>query len=158
MKITLSSFFNNKCTSTLALLGLVFFLTGCSTFDRDYEAALNRPHAVDSPEGPWSGRWTSTRNGHTGELRCIVQKSVDDTYTARFKARFWKCFTYTSTADLTMTHVDGEHTFAGNAELGWLAGGRYEYEGRVNRKFFFSEYENKWDHGTFYMERPKTDF
>jgi hypothetical protein len=139
-----------------ALLGLVLILTGCSTFDRDYQAALKQPVSAESPVGPWTGRWTSDKMGHTGELRCLVQKDIgDDLYTARFKARFWKCFTYTSTATLTMKPKGEEFYFDGNAQLGWLAGGEYKYEGRVNPKFFFSEYQCKWDNGTFYMERPK---
>lgn len=158
MKIALPGFFKDASACTFALLGLVFVLTGCSTFDRDYEAALDQSVAADSPEGPWKGRWVSNKNGHKGELRCIVEKGIEETYTARFKARFWKCFTYTSTAELQMAEGDGERTFSGDAQLGWLAGGQYDYEGRVNQKFFFSEYENKWDYGTFYMERPKKEY
>lgn len=155
MTISLLGILKNVPARMFALSGLVLVLTGCSTFNRDYEAALEQPVTADSPEGSWIGRWSSDKNGHTGELRCIVEKQVDEIYTARFKARFWNIFTYTSTATLDMQPNMRERTFSGSAQLGWLAGGEYLYEGRVNSKFYFSEYENKWDHGTFYMERPK---
>ncbi len=156
MKINLSGFLTPFSFRSFTLLSLVLVLTGCSTFDRDYKAALKQPVSADSPVGPWTGRWSSVKNSHEGELRCIVQKDIsDDLYTARFEARFWKCFTYTSTATLTMTPKVDEFQFDGTAQLGWLAGGEYKYEGRVNPKFFFSEYQCNWDNGTFYMERPK---
>jgi len=156
MKIALPVFLKNTVARLAVVLGLALVLTGCSTFDRDYQAALKQPISADSPVGPWTGRWTSDKMGHTGELRSIVQKDIgDDLYTARFKAHFWKCFTYTSTATLTMKPKADEFQFDGTAQLGWLAGGEYHYEGRVNPKFFFSEYSCNWDNGTFYMERPK---
>ena len=155
MKISLRGWLSFARVRTACLPVLLFAITGCSSFERQYEAALASSPTVDSPEGAWVGNWKSNRNGHTGELRCVIEKSVDDIYIATFKARYWKCFTYTSTADLTMLKNVDEFTFSGDAELGWLAGGTYQYEGRVTDRFFFSEYECRWDHGTFYMERPK---
>ncbi len=155
MKTALPDVLRNVPVRALALFAMMLVLTGCSTFDRDYQAALKQSVRAGSPEGPWTGRWTSDKMGHTGELRAIVVKDIDDTYTARFKARFWKCFTYTSTAALTMEPKGDAFHFDGSAQLGWLAGGEYHYEGRVTPKFFFSEYRCHWDNGTFYMERPK---
>lgn len=155
MKNPFPIFISAAALRALCLLALVLVISGCSSFDRQYEAALATAPAADSPEGAWVGNWKSNKNGHSGELRCVVEKSVDDVYIANFEARYWKCFTYTSSADLTMVQQGDEYQFSGAAELGWLAGGTYHYEGRVNRKFFFSEYECNWDHGTFYLERPR---
>ena len=138
----------------LLLAPLLLLAAGCSSFNRDYQQALLKGVPKDSIEGPWVGSWLSDKNGHTGELRGIITKVEGDRYETRFKARFWKLFTYTSEAEFEMQpHNDG-FEFFGAKKLGWLAGGEYTYEGRVNPEKFFSTYKNKWDHGTFQMERP----
>lgn len=127
---------------------------GCSSFNRDYEQALLKGGPKDGIEGPWIGSWLSDKNGHNGELRGIITKVEGERYETRFKAKFWKIFTYTSEAEFEMQpHNDG-FEFFGTKKLGWLAGGEYTYEGRVNPEKFFSTYKNKWDHGTFQMARP----
>lgn len=138
----------------LALIPALLFTTGCSSFNRDYKQALLKGEPKASIEGPWIGSWLSDKNGHNGELRGIITKLDDDRYETRFKATFWKIFTYTSEAEFEMQpHNDG-FEFFGAKKLGWLAGGEYTYEGRVNPERFYSTYKNKWDHGTFQMERP----
>jgi len=134
---------------------LLVALTGCSSFNRDYKKALLAGAPRNSIEGPWVGTWLSGKNGHHGELRGIITQRDDQMYHTRFKATFWKIFTYTSEADFEMQpHNDG-YEFFGTKKLGWLAGGEYTYEGRVNPERFYSTYQNKWDQGTFEMERPK---
>src|SRR5687767_8702042 len=112
--------------------------TGCSSFNRDYRQALEGPPQAAPIGGVWRGEWLSDKNGHRGELRGLLTLQEDGRYQARFKARFWKIFTYTSTAYFEMqSHHDG-YEFSGTAKLGWLAGGEYFYEGRVNPESFFS--------------------
>ncbi|HAV65026.1 MAG TPA: hypothetical protein DCY13_21980, partial [Verrucomicrobiales bacterium] len=77
------------------LLMFVLALTGCS-FNRDYRKALVQPVVPGSIEGAWTGTWLSGKNGHNGELRGIITRLEGNTYETRFKARFWKIFTYTS--------------------------------------------------------------
>ena len=139
----------------VGLLALVLVLSGCSSFNRDFQKALLKSTSNNSIEGPWLGSWLSDKNGHHGELRGIITKLDGTTYETRFKARFWKLFTYTSEAQFEMQpHSDG-FEFFGTKQLSWLAGGEYTYEGRVSPEKFFSTYQNKWDNGTFQMERPK---
>jgi hypothetical protein len=45
--------------------------------------------------------------------------------------------------------------FEGEADLGWLAGGVYRYDGQATPASFFSTYKSKYDHGTFQMKRPE---
>lgn len=136
-------------------LFLLLALTGCSSFNRDYKQALLKGAPKDGVEGPWVGAWLSDKNGHNGELRGLITKLEGDIYHTRFKARYWKFFTYTSEVEFEMQpHHDG-FEFFGVKRLGWLAGGEYTYEGRVSPKEFFSTYQNKWDRGTFQMDRPK---
>ena len=146
---------NRRGRPLAAAIALVVLLCGCSSFNRDYKQALVKGAPKDSIEGPWLGSWLSDQNGHQGELRGIITKLDGATYQTRFKARFWKLFTYTSEAEFEMQpHSDG-FEFLGTKQLGWLAGGEYTYEGRVSPEKFFSTYANKWDKGTFQMERPK---
>ena len=45
--------------------------------------------------------------------------------------------------------------FRGSADLGKLAGGIYHYEATITPTHFHSTYTNRYDHGTFRMERPR---
>lgn len=144
-----------RFTSQVLLVALlVSVLTGCSSFNREYQQALTLPPAAGSIEGAWLGSWLSDKNGHHGELRGLITRVEGNTHRTRFKARYWKIFSYTSEVDFEMQpHHDG-FEFSGTKRLGWLAGGDYFYEGRVSPEKFFSTYSCKWDHGTFRMERP----
>lgn len=139
---------------TLLFALTLFALTGCSSFNRDYKQALTQTPAAGSIEGAWAGSWLSDKNGHNGELRGVITRLDDNRYQTRFKARFWKLFTYTSEAEFEMQPHDNGFEFFGTKKLSWLAGGEYTYEGRVSPTNFFSTYSCKWDHGTFRMERP----
>jgi hypothetical protein len=143
--------------STIGALLVILVLTGCSSFNRDYKRALVGGVPAEGIEGPWVGSWLSDKNGHNGELRGLITRLEGDVYRTRFKARYWKLFTYTSEVEFEMQpHNDG-YEFFGAKKLGWLAGGEYIYEGRVNSERFFSTYKNKWDEGTFQMERPSAE-
>ena len=45
-------------------------------------------------------------------------------------------------------------TFHGQADLGTLAGGEYQYKGSVSNQVFRATYQARKDHGIFQMERP----
>ena len=55
---------------------------------------------------------------------------------------------YTALGNVTLS-------FTADADLGWLAGGKYEYDGSVEGDDFQSTYNSKGDHGTFEMQRVK---
>lgn len=140
----------------LAAFVAVLLLTGCSSFNRDYKKALLAGVPTEGIEGPWIGTWQSDADSHHGELRGIITKVGENIYATRFKAtyHFLFNFTYTSEVPFEMQPHNGGYEFFGTKKLGWLAGGEYTYEGRVNSERFFSTYKNKWDHGTFEMKRP----
>lgn len=76
-----------------------------------------------------------------------------NTYLARFLATYWGTFRFEY--DLLM-HVRREGQtvhFSSEADLGWLAGGTYEYFGTVEDGEFRSTYTSKGDYGTFEMRR-----
>ena len=89
MKISLSGWFSSARVRTVCLpVLLLFVITGCSSFERQYEAALASSPSVDSPEGAWVGNWKSNlkyttfwgnKNEHRNHDRDNI--SFDITYT-----------------------------------------------------------------------------
>ena len=133
-------------------------LAGCSSFDAKYaEVAARGAAPADGIEGAWDGRWQS-QAGHGGDrLRAIVTKTGPDTYHAWFRARFWGVFEASQEVDLQArpAGLPGTVQAAGEADLGWLAGGVYRYEAAVSAEKFYSTYSSKYDHGEFDLGRPK---
>lgn len=125
-------------------------VSGCSTFDRDWRAQASFP-SDDSLQGCWKGVWKSQASGHTDSLRCIISKADDRTYLARFKAKYRKVLSFGYTVPLKVEPAEGSFKFHGEANLGWLAGGVYQYKGSADSSNFESTYSCKYDHGTFHM-------
>lgn len=138
------------------LLLLLLGATGCSSFPRDWKSAASPPAPTNSIEGRWEGSWRSDVNGHTGSLRCLISRGTNDTYSARFHAKYKKLirFTFGYTVPLTVTPREGQFHFSGAADLGGLAGGLYTYQGRATPTNFLSTYSSKYDRGIFEMSRP----
>ena len=136
------------------LLAGLLLGSGCRTFNHDWKVAAANPAAATGLEGLWQGVWVSEVNGHTGRLRCVVTKGGDEAYRARFKAKYQKVLSFGYTVPLEVERTEGEFRFQGEADLGWLAGGVYRYDGRAGLTNFFSTYSCKYDHGTFRMGRP----
>jgi hypothetical protein len=137
-----------------AILIMALFLTGCSSFNREYKAALAQPIPTNDISGPWEGRWVSDKNGHTGKLRAVLRQSSAEEYDAYFHATFWKFFRSSYRVPLKYKEENGRTTISGEQDLGWLSGGVYTYEGEATPTRFFSTYKMKYDHGTFEMKRP----
>lgn len=105
-------------------------------------------------EGRWDGSWRSDSNGHHGSLRCVIQRGDDQAYRARFRARYAGLLSFGYTVSLTATNdAPGHWRFRGEADLGRLAGGVYQYEGEVREDAFKSSYRSSGDHGVFEMNR-----
>ncbi len=138
----------------VAVLAAILF-TGCSSFNREWNTALNQPRSSTDIAGPWEGRWLSDKNGHTGRLRGILRQTSGDEYDAFFHATFWKIFRASYRVPLKYEEVNGLFTLSGTSDLGRLSGGVYTYEGEATSSRFFSTYKNKYDHGTFEMKRPE---
>ncbi|MEM6278702.1 MAG: hypothetical protein AAF733_04440, partial [Verrucomicrobiota bacterium] len=65
-----------KLFSFCSVLLSAFLLTSCASFEKQWDAAVAdyQSGAVRTPEGPWTGSWTTSTNGHTGDLRAIVKE------------------------------------------------------------------------------------
>jgi len=135
------------------MLLALFLAGGCTTFDHDWKKAGGQA-PTDDLQGRWQGVWASEADGHTDKLRCVVTKNEDGTYRARFHAKYRKVLSFGYTVPLKVEQAAGAYKFRGEADLGWLAGGEYYYEGHADRTNFFSTYKCKYDHGTFQMSRP----
>lgn len=138
---------------SVQLLLAIFLAGGCTTFDHDWKKTA-RQAPSDDLQGRWQGTWASEADGHTDKLRCVITKKEDGTYRARFHAKYRKVLSFGYTVPLNVGQTAGAFKFSGEADLGWLAGGVYHYEGHADRTNFFSTYSCKYDHGTFQMTRP----
>jgi len=128
-------------------------VAGCSSFNRDWKRAAVGPQMTNDVAGRWEGSWMSAKNGHNGRLRCLITPASENVYNARFRARFWKIFSFGYTAPLTVYRSNAVAHFTGEADLGKLAGGIYKYAGVIAGTNYYSTYESKYDYGHFRMGR-----
>jgi hypothetical protein len=139
----------------IAAAVLIATVSGCSTFDSDWDAAKGLATGI---EGRWEGTWSSDGNGHHGGLRCLVTRRSDEGLDARFHATYsdW-CGTlgFEYTVPLTAKATPEGWRLGGAADLGWLAGGDYEYDGLATLARFFCNFQSAGDHGVFVLERPR---
>lgn len=156
--------------ATLTVLSVATVLSGgCGIpYDCRWSAAGKTPAVTQGIEGRWQGTWTSDQ-GHAGGLRCIITPAGDGTYTADFRATWGWIFGFGYRMKIVARATDGELTaggphaattrpgvvyFDGSADLGWLAGGEYRYDGRAGTTTFFANYSSGADRGRFQMVRP----
>lgn len=139
------------------LLGALPFISGgCTSFDHDWQKSARENPSPKDLQGRWQGTWISEVNGHTDSLRCVITKKEEGVYKARFLARYHKVLSFGYTVTLKVQTATNKYTFSGDADLGWLKGGVYHYEGHATGTNYFSTYSCKYDHGTFQMGRPET--
>jgi hypothetical protein len=141
----------------MAVAGLaIAILSGCSSYNRQWRSALSQPLPSDGISGPWEGQWISDVNGHNGRLRCIMSPLGEGEYEARFHAKYRRVLSFSYDVPLHARKVaENRWEFDGEADLGKLAGGVYEYEGWATPIEFFSTYTSRHDHGRFEMKRPE---
>ncbi len=138
--------------SLIGLFSALFTFCGCSSFKSDWKKASATPLGI---EGRWDGTWTSDENGHTGQLRCLMEKISEHSYRARFDSTYQKILHFKSTVVLGGRMTNEVFLCEGEAKLPWYAGGLYRYDGEVSATNFFAKYNSKYDHGTFQMSRPQ---
>jgi hypothetical protein len=158
----------------IPLLALVLFGTqqGCRafSFDRDWRRSALTPATHPSAAGGtdltgrWEGTWRSEGTGHSGRLRAIVEQPSASTaapgaYDVHFDAIWGGIFRFgesirlnTRPTALTATQP-ATLTFNDTHDLGWLAGGKYQFSGQATPDRFNVQYKCSTDHGTFEMTR-----
>jgi hypothetical protein len=148
--------FNTSARAAIILCA-AFILGGCACNDAKWNAAPVQESLSSTIEGRWEGTWTSTGDGNTGGLECIVTRTGDDTYTANYHATYWNNLHFAYSLPLHADQREGVTYFEGDANLGWLAslieGGDYHYEGYADGVTFHCEYRTGFDFGRFDMHR-----
>jgi len=124
------------------LIPLVALLvSGCSSFQREWQRAAQSSTPTHSPAGCWEGRWQSDVNQHSGKLRCVLVPQSATNCVAHFHATYWKIFRASYSVSLAVAMTEDGWSFRGEEDLGWLAGGTYRYDGQVSATNFFSTSE-----------------
>jgi hypothetical protein len=140
-----------------AAIAAAVFLGGCSSFEDEWEASVERWTASEAPGGlvgPWQGRWLSESTGHSGELRCIFKQGENGGHEASYRARWGWFFSFEYALPIEIeSRPDGVVRFQSKADLGW-PWGEYEQEGEATGARLRSSYRAESDHGTFELERP----
>src|SRR4051812_31085618 len=124
-----------------ALLGGV---TGCSSFDSDYQHASASTLPAGSIEGPWVGKWESQAGHGTGPLRAMLTKTGPDTYYARFRAGYWSIFE-ADEETLLRVHSTNPVRADGESDLGYIKGGVYKFDATITPTKFDANYQSKDD-------------
>ena len=132
---TVSEWMVRKCAQAFVFL-VALLLIGCTTFNRDWKRAGLTENAVEGIEGRWEGRWVSDVNGHNGALRCLISKEPDGAYRTRFHAKYRRILSFGYTVMMDVRQENLFSTFQGSADLGWYAGGEYQYVGRASETDF----------------------
>lgn len=125
----------------------------CGEFHARWKAAA-AAGAADDMNGRWEGEWVSTVTGHRGPLRCVIETVSDERWNARFQARYARIFRACYLADFHVARLGPDrYTFSGNTDLGWAAGGTYEYDGQGNALELTCRYRSRLDRGEFKLRR-----
>lgn len=146
-----------KLTSIFPLLFAALILSSCTSFEKEWEAAVDdyQSGAVKSPEGPWTGEWTTSTNGHTGDLRAIVKESSKKPghYDFRYHATWANVFSGTYKVTYPVSPSGSGFTVNGDQKLGIF--GTFHHEGTIRGNSFNATYSNeKGDLGDFRLRRP----
>ena len=141
------------------LFAVVLSAGGCSSsFQQEWRRSAvadgGSPAADDHLSGRWKGSWKSDKSGHSGGLRCIVSRTAEDAYRARFDATYALLFRFGYTMNMSADPREDVTYIAGEQDLGKQYGGVYEYEGRSDGKTFRLNYKTKSDYGHFTLRRP----
>ena len=140
-------------------IGALLALSGCASFERGWKAERESRPARDPFVGRWDGKWTSARHSAPfggpagGRLRCILSKTDDRHYHAKFKAN-WMFFASGYTVVFETERHGPALQIRGEHDIGPIFGGIYRYTGRITPAAFSATYDSSYDRGVFEMARP----
>jgi hypothetical protein len=143
----------NLARRLVSMLCLMAIVCGCSEFDREYKAAVQKGPPADSIEGAWDGKWESHAGHGGGRLWAVITRTGESTYFARFKAKYWGFMEAENDVNLRVSSTQPVRA-AGNQDLGYLKGGVYHYDATLTPTEFDANYSSEHDHGVFMLRRP----
>lgn len=132
----------------LASVGLL--LTGCRSFEKQWDAALDQSVDPQDLSGPWEGRWQNTNNDHGGALRALIEPESENRYRAQFHATWGKRRgRFKSTL---IGHWEGDYFHFKSRRR--IAGFLITTEGTASIFRFDADYHSRFDSGQFLLDRP----
>lgn len=146
-----------KTLTLFSVLLTAALLSSCTSFEKEWSTAVAGYEAggVKTPEGPWTGSWTTTSNGHTGDLRAIVKESKKKPgeYQFRYHATWAKIFSGGYTVSYPVTKSGRTYHVTGEENLGIF--GTFGHNGKIQGNNFDATFSSKkGDIGVFEMKRP----
>lgn len=152
-----------SCSSVLCCLLLIMMLPsiGCETFDDRWDAAAKSYYPATnkagrpSLAGRWSGTWESSEDDHEGTVKAIIVPLDENegTYHAEFHATYGSIFWAEYEVPFETSYVEGKLKVTGEADLGWMSGGNYVYDGVVDRRYFWLNYDSPGHKGKMVLQR-----
>jgi hypothetical protein len=125
----------------------------CSDFREHWDRAVDSPDP-QAVSGRWQGEWVSTASGHRGPLRSVFVAHTADRWQARFHASYSRIFRACYATELFVIRVGPDRfTLKGRNDLGWIAGGVYEYDGEASGSELICRYRSRFDNGEFRLKR-----
>ena len=104
-------------------------------------------------EGKWVGKWYCETTGHSGKLRCRLTQVGPDKYKARYDGTYQKFIPFWYTVEMQVEQREGVSHLNAEANLGWLGGGKYLYQGTIEGDAFLTSYTSDHHNGTFELTR-----
>ncbi|MBA3885159.1 MAG: hypothetical protein H0X67_05430 [Acidobacteria bacterium] len=130
--------------------------SNCKEFYARWKAA-GVPDDREDMSGRWEGEWISAATGHRGPLRCVMEVLTPERWAGTFRGRYAKVFRACYATDLHTAKLGPDrYTFSGKTDLGWAAGGAYEFDGHGSAAELVFRYRSRMDHGEFRLRRPRT--
>lgn len=147
-----------KTRSLFLLLLAGLFLTSCSSFERDWKQSVAAYQAgkTAAPSGPWTGTWTTSTNGHTGDLRAIVTPSEKKPgeYDFRYHATWKQILSGTFLVTYPAKKSGGAYRVDGEQKIPFF--GTFRHRATIGPRSFEATYSNdKGELGAFSMKRPE---
>ena len=126
----------------------------CKEFYARWEAAGVPEDSADM-SGRWEGEWVSGSTGHRGTLRCVMEVATPERWVGWFRGGYAKVFRACYGTGLHVARLGPDrYTFSGKSDLGWAAGGAYEFDGQGGSSELVFRYRSSLDQGEFRLRRP----
>jgi hypothetical protein len=140
------------------ICGFAMMLVSCATpgFERAWKKSVAAGPSVKSDvTGAWAGEWSSAANGHTGKLRCLVERKDEDSLSFWYWASWHGWLTGTFRVEGDAQSLDGgTYEIKGSKKLGpW---GTYSHEGVIGSSRFDAGFRSERSNlGAFHLVRPR---
>ncbi len=138
------------------IVGTFLLASGCGAvrFQRAW-SRFETGAEQDGLHGRWKGEWRSEWNGHSGGLRCLIEREDEKRHLAWFFSTYARLFFFQHEVAFQVTRgADGTLSFEGEQDLGASFGGVYRYTGSVAGDSFHATFQAvNGDHGVFEMRR-----